>query len=102
MDCTKIWGARIFVANLNGPMVEDGTAYECAKASTSQQMRQEGMLPQGIEVMLGYFNDDRRLTHNMRRNPMPLAPFLREPNIILPSRKKIVAYAAANFPPRGK
>ena len=99
-DCEKIRGGKIFVANLNGPQVEDGTAYECAIASESQRLKKEGILTEGVDLMIGYFNDDRVLTRNMRRNPMPLGPFLKAPNIVLATRKEIVKYAVQNRPPR--
>lgn len=99
LDRKRVRQSRIFVANVNGPQVDDGTAVEIGIASESQKARQEQNLDEGVEVMIGYFNDTRSLTPNMPRNPLVLGPFLREPNTVLRTREEVLDYALSEFPP---
>jgi hypothetical protein len=99
-DRKHIKEAIIFVANLNGPQVDDGTAAEIGMAFEIQQFKSEHQLSEGIEVMIGYFNDTRSLSINMRRNPMVQAPFMYEPNTIVRTREEALDYSLAHFPPR--
>lgn len=98
-DRARIRESRIFAANLNGPQVEDGTATEIGIAAESHLARREDGLKEGVEVMIAYFNDTRCLTPNMKRNPMPYALFLEEPNTVAKTREEVVEYAVKHFPP---
>jgi hypothetical protein len=100
LDSTRVRESRIFVANLNGPQVDDGTATEIGIASESQRTKRVHNLKEGVEVLIGYFNDTRSLTHNMRRNPLPMGAFLKAPNILVDTREKALHWALENHPPK--
>lgn len=102
LDRSRVRGSRIFVANLNGAQVDDGTAVEIGIASESQRERQEYDLDEGVEVLIGYFNDTRTLMANLRRNPMVLGPFLPEPNRVFSTPEEIILYALEHYPPERK
>lgn len=94
MDCT------IFVANLNGAQVDDGTAAESGMAYVSK-VGIPGESPtsderSGVKVMIGYLNDSRSLLPHLRRNPLVEGSF----DVIFDSREAIIDYSVKNFPPR--
>jgi hypothetical protein len=96
LDFSRVMGATIFVANLNGPQVDDGTAAESGMAYISKVGIPGTDIKGPTKLMLGYLTDTRSLTPNMRRNPLVIGSFDR----IFKTREEIVVYAVEHCPPQ--
>lgn len=88
IDKHMVAGSSIFVANLDGPQVDDGTATEIGMADAI-----------GDKLMLARLTDDRHLTRRQRRNPLCIGPFLDLPNKVFDNDEELVEYAIKNRPP---
>jgi nucleoside 2-deoxyribosyltransferase len=97
-DFSRVMRARIFVANLDGPQVDDGTAAESGMAYVSKvgipgKMREDS--PR-VKLMLAYFSDTRSLTSNMKRNPLVIGSF----DAVFSNLEELVDYACKRCPPK--
>ena len=125
-DYLRVINSRIFVANLNGLQVDDGTASESAfafanrLALTEIQTRITDYLKRNKlnndtlniynqfinsdyfrprpQLILGYLSDLRWITPKFRRNPV----VSENVDIIFDNREDIVKYCLENCPPENK
>lgn len=98
LDFSRVMGSSIFVANLDGPQVDDGTAAESGMAYVSKvgipgEIREDS--PR-VRLMLAYFTDTRSLTSNMKRNPLVIGSF----DAVFSNLEELVDYAFKHCPPQ--
>jgi nucleoside 2-deoxyribosyltransferase len=83
IDVRAIQECRIFIANLDGIQVDDGTAFEIGYAAAQ--------FPD-TKLMIAHLTDTRMNVPPFPRNPMVYQPFLYSPNRIFDNRAAIVSY----------
>jgi hypothetical protein len=98
LDFSRVMESSIFVANLDGSQVDDGTAAESGMAYVSK-VGIPGETGEGlprVKLMLAYFSDTRSLTPNMKRNPLVIGSF----DAVFSDLEELVDYAFKHCPPQ--
>jgi hypothetical protein len=101
-DYAKATKCKIFVGNMNGPQVDDGTASESGMAYTHRRCLKEFLnCPDELvtpQLIIGYLSDTRCITQNFRRNPLVSGNY----DIVFDNRQDIINYALNHCPPQSK
>ena len=99
-DFDKIIHCRVFVINMNGAQVDDGSASESAMAYTNRyNLKKFTNCPNDLltpQLIIGYLSDSRCITPNFRRNPLVIGNC----DIVFDNRQDILDYSLEQCPPK--